>query len=65
MAILRRGLALVAVLAALGLRGAGQQPTFRSASRLTIVDVTVTGRDGRPIEGLTANDFTLTEDGVP
>jgi VWFA-related protein len=42
-----------------------QQPTFRSGAQLTIVDVTVTGKDGRPIEGLTASDFALTEDGVP
>jgi len=43
----------------------GQQPIFRSGARLTIVNVTVTGKDGRPIEGLTASDFVLTEDGVP
>jgi len=44
---------------------APQQPIFRSGAQLTVVDVTVTGRDGRPIEGLTASDFTLTEDGDP
>jgi len=64
MAILSRSI-VIAVIAALGAAAAAQQPTFRSGSRLTIVDVTVTGRDGKPIEGLTANDFTLTEDGVP
>jgi VWFA-related protein len=53
------------VVAALGASVAAQQPTFRSGSRLTIVDITVTGKDGKPIEGLTASDFTLTEDGVP
>jgi VWFA-related protein len=42
-----------------------QQPIFRSGAQLTVVDVTVTGKDGRPIEGLTAGDFTLTEDGEP
>ena len=46
-------------------REGGQQPIFRSGARLTIVNVTVTGKDGRPIEGLTASDFVLTEDGVP
>ncbi len=42
-----------------------QQPIFRSGAQLTVVDVTVTGKDGRPVEGLTAGDFTLTEDGEP
>jgi VWFA-related protein len=42
-----------------------QQPVFRSGAQLTIVDVTVTDKGGRPIEGLTENDFTITEDGVP
>jgi VWFA-related protein len=42
-----------------------QQPIFRSGAQLTVVDVTVTGRDGRPVEGLTAGDFSLTEDGDP
>src|SRR4029078_2940517 len=46
-------------------RATAQQPTFRSGAQLTIVDVTVTDKDGRPIEGLTASDFALTEDGVP
>ena len=41
------------------------QPVFRSGAQLTVVDVTVVDKDGRPIEGLTAADFTVTEDGVP
>jgi VWFA-related protein len=48
-----------------GAQTAGQQPVFRSGAALNIVDVTVTDKQGRPIEGLTADDFTLTEDGVP
>jgi VWFA-related protein len=40
-------------------------PTYKSHADLTVVDVTVTDKDGRPIEGLTANDFTITEDGEP
>jgi VWFA-related protein len=59
--------AAVVVSAALTLASSGraQQPTFRSGAQLTVVDVTVVDKDGRPIEGLTASDFTLTEDGVP
>ena len=44
---------------------AQQAPVFRSDARLTIVDVTVTDKQGRPVEGLTADDFTITEDGEP
>src|SRR5438105_4713591 len=44
---------------------ATQQPVFRSGAQLTVVDVTVTDKAGHPIEGLTANDFLLSEDGVP
>src|SRR6188768_1688695 len=47
----------------------GQQPTeepvFRSDTRLVIQQVTVKDKSGKPIEGLTAKDFTITEDGVP
>jgi len=41
------------------------QPVFRAGTRLDVVDVTVVDKQGRPIEGLTAGDFTITEDGVP
>jgi VWFA-related protein len=42
-----------------------QQPTFRSGTRLIVQTVTVKDREGRPIEGLTAKDFVVTEEGVP
>src|ERR1700730_10038955 len=47
--------------------GAQQQPApvFRSGAQLTVETVTVKDKDGRPIEGLTAKDFSITEDGVP
>ena len=41
------------------------QATFRSAAHLIVQPVTVKDRSGRPIGGLTAKDFVLTEDGVP
>ena len=39
--------------------------TFRSRVDLIQVDVSVLDRDRRPVAGLTAADFTLTEDGRP
>ncbi len=39
------------------------QPTFRSGTRLIVQTVSVKDKEGRPIEGLTANDFVVSEDG--
>ena len=45
---------------------AGQSPpTFRAATRLIIETVRVLDASGQPIDGLTVDDFTLTEDHVP
>jgi len=41
-----------------------QPPTFRGGTRLIVQTVSVKGKDGRPIEGLTAKDFVIVEDGV-
>ena len=41
------------------------QPIFRSSTRLIVQTVTVKDKDGQPIEGLTAKDFVVTEDGEP
>ncbi|MFP5379204.1 MAG: VWA domain-containing protein [Vicinamibacteria bacterium] len=42
-----------------------EQPVFRAAVDLVRVDVSVSDNDGKPIEGLEAADFEVTEDGVP
>lgn len=46
----------------------GQQappPLIRSQITVVPIDVRVVDRDGRPVTGLTAADFTVLEDGVP
>src|SRR5262249_14472164 len=40
------------------------QPTFRAATHLRVQTVSVKDRQGRPIAGLAATDFVVTEDGV-
>ena len=42
-----------------------QPPAFKSRVTVVPVDVRVVDRDGKPITGLTASDFTITEDGAP
>ena len=66
---MRRALSAVAVVIGLASAGsAGQQPatqpapTFRSSTRLIVQTVSVTDRQGRPIEGLTAGDFVVVEE---
>jgi|RhiMethySRZTD1v2_1073278.scaffolds.fasta_scaffold00150_15 VWFA-related protein len=41
------------------------QATFRATQRLIVQSVFVKDKDGKPIEGLTAKDFVITEDGQP
>ena len=66
------GVVWVLVVAALGAQGGAaqpqqqtQQPVFRTTTRLIVQTVTVKDKDGKVIEGLTAKDFTVTEDGQP
>jgi Ca-activated chloride channel family protein len=41
-----------------------QQPTFRSATELVSLNVSVTGQDAKPVPGLAADQFQIFEDGV-
>jgi VWFA-related protein len=42
-----------------------QNKTIRVNTRMVIEAVSVTDKNGRPVAGLTARDFRVTEDGVP
>src|SRR5260370_2381510 len=46
--------------------GAQNKPaTFQTSTQLVVETVTVKDKSGNPVEGLTAKDFTVTEDGIP
>lgn len=47
------------------LEARSQQPTISIATREVLLDVVATDHDGNPITGLTASDFTITEEGDP
>ena len=40
-------------------------PPIRVTTQLIVEEVAVKDKSGKPVEGLTPNDFVLTEDGVP
>ncbi len=58
-------LAGLVVLATVALRAqqTTSQPTFRAEAHLIVQTVTVKDKVGRPVEGLTAKDFVVLEDG--
>jgi VWFA-related protein len=72
MHLIRTSLALLAVLLpALGQQvgrnaeTSSQGATFQTGTQLVIETVSVKDKDGRPVAGLTAKDFVVTEDGAP
>ncbi len=65
---MRLGVLLVSVMAgtfALGQERPPGVPTFPSAVQLITIDAVVLDRDGRPVGGLTSDDFAVSEDGMP
>ena len=56
---------LVASAAGQDVRPAAPPPRFPSDVDLVVVDVVVTAKGGAPLAGLRAEDFKVTEDGVP
>ncbi len=44
--------------------GQSQTPTFQANTQLVVETVTVKDKEGRPVTGLNAKDFVVTEDGV-
>ncbi len=38
---------------------------FKANARIVVLDVVVTGHDGKPVQGLKKEDFAITEDGKP
>src|SRR5258707_15172467 len=45
--------------------GGAELPTFRSSTTLVNIDVEVTDRDGKPVTGLTKDDFAVLDHGAP
>jgi VWFA-related protein len=45
--------------------GSNARATFTAGAQLVIEAVAVTDKQGRPVEGLSAGDFTVTENGAP
>ena len=60
----KHALTVAAIMLVVTGTGSGQQPTFPTRVDLVTVDVLVHDRQGIPVEGLRAEDFTIREDGA-
>src|SRR3954463_2332208 len=58
-------LALVAERPAQSRQAPSQRPKFGTSTAAVLVDVVVRDKKGKPVAGLTAEDFAVFEDGVP
>lgn len=65
MAVMQRLLIAFVLLASHAAAQTPAQPRFRSGAEVIAIDVTVIGRDGTPVAGLTAADFDVSVEGKP
>ncbi len=63
--ILFAGLAVNAQQVGQNNQGGQATPIFQVSTQLVIETVTITGKGGAAVEGLKAEDFSITEDGIP
>ena len=56
---------LIAAYPLLAVGGTAQTPVFPAGAERVIVDVVVTDGDGRPVSGLTREDFVVEDEGRP
>jgi hypothetical protein len=61
----RAGLLTLGLVSAVSAQEASPPLSFPSSTSAITVDVVVLGKDGRPVRGLGADDFTVFEDGHP
>lgn len=61
---MRRAAGTLCLLAIAPVVVGAQQPTFRAATELVNLNISVVGADARPVQGLTEDQFEVSEDGI-